>query len=82
MTLLADVSVRSGSTLRIGSGGVATVVVGTHQVRVAAGAELHLERLVVADSERSSAVLAEGTLRANDCTFLRCATTTNTVFAS
>ena len=81
MALLADVNVRSGSTLRIGSAGTATLVVGTNQVQVAAGGELHLQRLVVADSEQSSAVLAEGTFTASYCTFLRCTTTTNAVFA-
>jgi hypothetical protein len=81
VTLIADVSVRTGSALRISSGGAATLVVGTNQVRVAVGAQLDLERLVVADSERSSAVLTDSTLTANGCTFLRCATTTNVVFA-
>jgi hypothetical protein len=81
VTLRADVRVRSGGTLRIFSSGVATLVVGTHQLRVAAGAQLDLERLVVADSERSSAILSDGMLTASNCTFLRCATATNMVLA-
>ncbi len=79
MTFSADVCVRSGSTLRISSSGAATLVVGKHQLRVGDGAELRLERMVVADSELSSALLSDGTFTAIDCTFLRCATTTNAV---
>jgi hypothetical protein len=81
VTLCADVRVRSGGTLRIFSSGVATLVVGTHQLRVAAGGQLDLDRLVVADSERSSAILADGMLTASNCTFLRCATATNMLLA-
>jgi hypothetical protein len=76
--LLADIVVRSGTTLRI-TGTPAEerplIVVGESELRVEAGARLDLDGLTIANSTVSSALAVEGAATVARCTFVRCSTT-------
>ncbi len=71
LALLSDLIIPRGHRLSI-IGGDAVIVVGPHQVHVRPSAELHLDRVTVASSVASSAVLVEGRLIATNSTFRNC----------
>jgi hypothetical protein len=75
--LQTDLVVRSGTTLRIESATNTKIVIGAHQIRVDADAQLDLRRMTVSDSVLSTALVVIGSASLTGCTFIRCNATTN-----